>query len=230
MDFDGPAIQGTEGGAGSPDSLTIRSATQNLRLNLTQAMPTTSAAIVVEEVTNVVPGDIMIITDCEAADVFQVTNAQSGSSAIVHNTGGGQSPGNATKDFSRSYGPSATTYTAREKDYTIGTTAEGEPALVRTVNGDAQVLVAGVQGMQLTYGVDSDNDETVNVYVQANDVADWDDVLAVRVALLLRSRDDNVVDTTQTYYFPGPDDAQAAPDRRLYQAFNATATIRNRLP
>lgn len=229
VDFDGPPIEGTEGGSGAPDSLTLRSASQDHRLDLKQAMPRTSAALTVDSKNNIEVGDIMIITDCEAADVFQVTNTQDNSASVVHNTGTG-TPGNATKEFSRAYGPSATAYAARERIYTIDTTPEGEPALVRTVNGNRQVLVAGVQDMQLTYGVDTNNDETVNVYVQANNVGNWEDVLAVRMALLVRSRDDNVVDTSQTYYFPGPDNAQAAPDRRLYQAFNATTTIRNRLP
>jgi hypothetical protein len=50
------------------------------------------------------------------------------------------------------------------------------------------------------------------------------------MALLVRSKDDYVVDTKQTYYFPGPGDATTAADRHLYQGFNATVTVRNRLP
>lgn len=230
LDLGGPPLIGTEGGA-DPDSLTIRSASQDRRRSVTQAMPNTSANLFLTETDDIQEGDVMIITDCEAADAFMVTNNNASNDNLAHNTGVAiGSLTNASKNFSRRYDESATAYAARQKTYEIGTTAEGEPALVRTVNGNSEALVAGVQDMQLTYGVDTSNDETVDVYVQADNVSNWDDVLAVRAALLIRSRDENVVDTAQTYYFPGPGDAITATDRHLYQAFNATTTIRNRLP
>ncbi len=231
LDLGGPPLIGTEGGA-DPDSLTIRSASQDRRRSVTQSMPNTSANLFLTLTDDINVGDVMIITDCEAADAFVVTNNNTNNDNLAHNTGSitNSTLENATKNFSRRYDESATAYAARQKTYEIGTTAEGEPALVRTVNGNSEVLVAGVQDMQLTYGVDTSNDETVDVYVQANNVSSWGDVLAVRVALLMRSRDANVVDTAQTYYFPGPSDAITATDRHLYQAFNATTTLRNRLP
>lgn len=230
LDLGGPPLIGTEGGS-DPDSLTIRSASQDRRRSVTQAMPNTSANLFLTVTNGIQEGDVMIITDCEAADAFMVTNNNASNDNLAHNTGVTVgSLTNASKNFSRKYDTSATAYAARQKTYEIGTTSEGESALVRTVNGNSEVLVAGVQDMQLTYGLDNNNDETVDVYVQANDVGSWEDVLAVRMALLLRSRDDYVVDTKQTYYFPGPNDATTASDRRLYQGFNATVTVRNRLP
>jgi len=229
FNFGGDPIVGTEGASGAPDSLTMRMAAQDRRKALVKQMPNTSANLFFSSVANVKAGDIMIITDCEAADIFMVSGVNSNNANLGHNTGNTYNGVvNKQKEFSRNYGTSATAYSAREKTYSIGTTPGGEPALVRTTNGVSEVLVAGISDMQLTYGVDTDNDETVNVYVAAPDVGNWNNVLAVRIALLVRSKDDNVLDTPETYSYNGA--TVTAPDRRLYQPFTATVTIRNRLP
>ncbi|HUH36655.1 MAG TPA: PilW family protein [Spongiibacteraceae bacterium] len=51
-------------------------------------------------------------------------------------------------------------------------------------------LVTGVENMQITYGVDTDADGVPDQYLDASSVAasDWNNVVAVRVQLLLRSR------------------------------------------
>lgn len=239
VDFTGPELTGANAaGPGDSDTLTIRHATQNLRLQLQQAMPTVSASLVVSDVGDVEVGDILLVTDCEAADVFQVTNTKSTASSIVHNSGNtGVSPGNYTQSLSRRYDTSATVYTAREKTYSLGTDADGNQVLQRTVNGGAaQELVSGVQDMQVRFGVDFDNDEVPNSYLRPDEVPDndgdgtpdWGEIMSVRVELLVRSRDDNIMDTAQQYTIEGT--TTTAGDLRMYQVFSATTGIRNRLP
>jgi type IV pilus assembly protein PilW len=58
-------------------------------------------------------------------------------------------------------------------------------------------------------------------------VLNFNDVVAVRVMLLVRSVDDNVTDTPQTYTYNGV--TQTADDRRLRQSFSATVALRNRI-
>ena len=48
-------------------------------------------------------------------------------------------------------------------------------------------LAEGIEDMQITYGVDTNNDKAVDQYVTANAVADWATVLSVRISLLLAS-------------------------------------------
>jgi type IV pilus assembly protein PilW len=238
VDFEGPEFSGTEaGGPNNSDTLTIRHATQNTRLQLQNSMPSASSALVVNADNDVQVGDILIVTDCVAADVFQVTNTQNSNASIVHNSGGTLTPGNATGSLSQAYDTSATVYTAEEKVYSLATNADGERVLQRTVNGGAPVeLVAGVRDMQIAYGVDFDNDEVPNAYLAANEVPDndgdgapdWEEVMAVRVELLLASADDNVVESAQQYTIDGT--TTTAADRRMYQVFTTTTGIRNRLP
>lgn len=51
--------------------------------------------------------------------------------------------------------------------------------------GQGQVLIDGVEDMQLVYGVDSNGDRTVDRYTDAP--ADWTRVIAVQVSLTLRA-------------------------------------------
>jgi len=88
-------------------------------------------------------------------------------------------------------------------------------------------LVEGVEDMQIRYGIDSDNDQFANQYVNSAAVPDFEDVVSIRIMLLVRSIDDFVTEAAQTYSFNG---ASTTPgDRRLRQVFTATVALRNRI-
>ena len=109
-------------------------------------------------------------------------------------------------------------------------------------------LVPGVESMQMLVGVDTDADKSPNKYLQWNDPGiNLDQVIAVRVSLLLRS-DDATVQTTDaniyshfgTAYAPANaaptgdagsvfNQAAAALDRRMRRLYATTVTIRNRV-
>lgn len=246
VDFTGPGIEGTEGsggggGAGGSDTVTIRGATTNRALQLQQAMPTTSAALVVNQDNDVQEGEILMVTDCVSADVFQVTNTQNNNASIVHNSGSTPpSPGNSTQNLSRSYNQSATVFTARQVVYSLQDELDADGnvetrVLERNYNGDVQQLAAGVWDMEITYGVDTGTDRVPDTYVSADQVpavGTWDDVLAIRIELLVRSEGDNLIRTRQVPIWDFDDDGvdDAAPDDRMYQVFAATTSVRNRLP
>ena len=81
------------------------------------------------------------------------------------------------------------------------------------------------------YGVDTSNNGSVDQYVKANAVADWEQVISVRISLVMINIDpqqnDNVALGDGTYTLEGnvitPDDG------RLRQVFTKTITLRNRI-
>jgi type IV pilus assembly protein PilW len=120
--------------------------------------------------------------------------------------------------------------------YFVRANADGTPSIYRKSGAAAaQELVEGVEDMQITYGIDTSpdcatNDGGADQYVTAKDIEDntialacttaerWKKVLAVRVALSMRSVDDGI--TT---------DVQPEGDRRLRKTFTTTIAARNRL-
>ncbi|HFD92130.1 MAG TPA: prepilin-type N-terminal cleavage/methylation domain-containing protein [Gammaproteobacteria bacterium] len=180
---------------------------------------------------NINDGDIVMVTDCENASMFQVTNQQvAGGGAIVNivHSNAAMIPGNTGSLLANSYGADAQLARFVTNVYYIGTGASGEPALFRqTLVGNTlqtQEMVDGVENMQILYGEDLDGDGVANRYVTA-DNANMANVSSVRVSLLLRSMD-NVTDSPQSYTYNGVD--TVAGDRRIRRVFTTTVKMRNR--
>lgn len=142
-------------------------------------------------------GEILVVTDCSHAAVFQMTNVNTNNTikTVNHNTGGALTPGNCTKGFGL---PIPSPCTANGTSYTfpagsrilrlsgvtyfIQTDTDGEPGLFRQTlgydpnTGNAVTtpveLVEGVEDMQVLYGIDTDitPDGAVNSYLRANEV------------------------------------------------------------
>lgn len=234
VNFNGPGTQGAEGGAGAPDAITLRMAVSNSGLTVSQPMPNTSAALFLTNYDSIQEGDVLIVTDCEAADIFMVTNSNFNAAGLVHNAGIDRNGlQNTTQFMSRSYGTNAIVFKMTQRDYQIAGNG-----LQRSINGaPAETLVDDVVGMQLEYGVDTDNNEVPNAYLDAAEIDgdvnyNWNEVLSIRLRLLLRSKADRVVEAPQTqiWDFDGDGTLDPAPDRRMYQQFTALVGVRNRLP
>ena len=171
-------------------------------------------------------GDFVLVTRCGAndllieaeADILRVTTSTTVAANTLLTFAGSKS---------QQYQNDASVIELQTVTYNIANGASGEPALFRTEFGTAVELVEGIEDMQLLYGVDSDNDQFANQYLSSNNVADFDDVVSIRVMLLLRSIDDFVAEAPQVYSFNG---VQTTPgDRRLRQVFTATVALRNRI-
>jgi len=200
-------------------------------------------------------GQVLLISDCSHSAVFQqsnTVNTNSQTKQINHNTGNAV-PGNCTKglglpvDCSTTLGTAytfptgATVQLFKNYTYYIDDNAFGSPALYRstivvdsgTAGFEAQELVEGVEDLQIAYGVDTDEDGDADYYVAADTngdgVEDLDvtEIVAIRVNLLMRSIEDNVVSSAQTYSYNGA--SVTAGDRRLRKVFTATITLRNRV-
>lgn len=182
--------------------------------------------------------ELVAITDCTATDIVQIT-ATDGAGAIEHKTTGNTTgPGNAFKDLSQTYSAGSEIVKFVSVRYFIGNGSKG-PALFMKKNFDAAVeLIEGIENMQIMYGVDSDADGIPNTYYNAgasqlDTTAEWDTVTSIRLALLVRSPDENLMDEQNTNAYKLLDTdiyTTASPPNDYYRrkVFNTDISIRNR--
>lgn len=235
VDYTGGGIGGTDGAAGAPDTLLLRGGFGTGLSVQAPFGPQSSANIQVAVNNGFQQSDILLVSDCTSADIFQLTNANpDGTGTLVHNTGvPGITPGNLSPVactganahcLSKVYDNNATVFGVQQITYGIGVGASGEPALLR--NG--QELIDGVEDLQILYGEDTDGDGAANRYVNATQVTDMETVVSIRLALVTRSTQINVASVGQNYSVLGTNNVSA--DTRLRQVYTATIGIRNRLP
>lgn len=190
-----------------------------------------SAKLDIAKVSDFSDGDIVWVTDCNNATEFQITNIAQDGTRLVHSGTGNKPP-----QLGKTYPAGATVLSFTARSYFIATSdapGSNEPALFRLDrDGDAEELVEGVERMALEFGEDTDADRQVDQYRDAAEIEGgnaWDEVVAVRIHLLVRGREDNVTDEEQSVSFPPGAVAQTFGDRRLRQVFTTTVGIRNRL-
>ena len=192
-----------------------------------------------DRISGLCQNDILVVTDCTKARVFQATNVTASATDVdvVHAKANGD-PGNAVASWGGNSGsdeetfkPGAELLSATTITYFIATGTSGRPSLWQNVNGANLELLEGVDDMSVTYGIDTNDDFVPDDYLPATGIAaaDWSKVVALRVELLVSSIDDGVLAETQTYSFGGVDNVAPDPaDRRLRQVFSTTVGIRSR--
>jgi type IV pilus assembly protein PilW len=235
-----PALPSDTGGLSNlsilagTDAIILRSAFGSGTTVTKQPGNNSSADLQVTTPNDMEIGDIAIVTNCVASTVFQITNknVNGANQNVVHNVGTG-SPGNSTKDLVENYSASGgEMIKMQSKSYFIRTGASGRPALwqfdnYKAAGGDNPAEIAeGVENMQIWYGVDTNSDGVVESYAKADAVADWNQVAAVRISLLVVGNDDNTATSEQQYTYNGA--LVDAPDQRLRQVFTTTVSVRNR--
>lgn len=190
--------------------------------------------------------DFVFITDCVNADVFKAASVSANnnngndSATIVYSRG-------VTNRYklSKIYGLDTQIMGFQSLAYyvrdTRRVTARGAPIYSLYVSARefgsgaapaAMELVEGVEDMQLTYGVDTDDDRSIDSYRTAADVGDWTTVMSVRIELLMQSLEDNVAAANGDF---AQDNLQfngsgVTADGRLRQVYSSVVAIRNRLP
>ncbi len=231
-------LEGTENdGLNGSDSITLRGAKPDQVTVHPPYNVATSATINVTTSDSIQPGDIVMMSNCRGADIFQVTAKSGGGpgqQVIVHSTAP-NTPGNYNPDacgggsahcLSQTYGSDTTMFELQTVTYSIAVGASGEPALWRSENGVNVELIEGIEQMQVLYGVDTDSDNFPNQYVVSTAVADMLTVMSVRRMLLVRSDSDGVTEDAQVYNYNGV--STTAADQRLRQVFSTTIALRNR--
>jgi type IV pilus assembly protein PilW len=179
--------------------------------------------------TGVQPSDIIAISDCDSADIFQNSHTDTNTDGIVKRaTGGGLTPGNAVNTVSKNYPTGsiinrfmARRYFIRESDNGTG------PALWWSHVGGAEELVEGVENMQILYGEDTSGNGTANSYVTADAVTDWNSIVSVRIALLMRTLEEYGTITDENSYTLLGTVYNPTDDRRRRRIFSTTIQVRN---
>jgi type IV pilus assembly protein PilW len=202
------------------------------------------------------PGDILWVTDCSQAAVFQATAVNATRTLITGSNAATFVPGNNGPISSpgpvANFRHGALVSRARSVFYFIGrpnlgatgdscnSGGSGPPALVRAnlgpgASANARVmrcdeLLRGVESMQILYGVDTDGDFDVDAYRAASAVTDMGSVRALRVALLLRADGPSLPDEDAATYGLAGTTIDPVNDRRQRRVFVSTISLRNRLP
>ncbi len=229
-----PALDSTIGSAGAhphaplpgSDVLVVR-APSGKSLPLSAPMDNPAEPITLASVEGLSDGGLAVISDCNYADVFIVTNIPA-DKRILHSHSRNTSQ-HLTKAFS-SY-LNATVTPVATVIYFVAPSASGQAgqhALWRQVGKEAAEEVAsGVERMQLEFGVDSDEDLSPNLFVTADQVGTRA-VGAVKVSVLLKSADNKLLDKATSYIFEGRE-PEKAKDRHMYTPFTTTISLRNQV-
>ncbi|TAM46093.1 MAG: hypothetical protein EPN55_06425 [Gammaproteobacteria bacterium] len=180
---------------------------------------------------NISVGDILMVSDCKAADIIKVNSASSGSGkkTVTHI----YNPTN--NKLTHSYGNDAEIMKLISRVYFVGrrsNSTSNPPSLYRREIGNggnlvAQELVEGVNVMRFAYGEDTTGDKVPDIYRNPSSVGNWRKVMSVRVGLLVAttSNVDQEADT-RTYDLAG-NAAGPYNDKQRRRAFNSTVQVRN---
>lgn len=236
----GTAVSFTNTPITGSDAISARYLDLNNPITIQQPMPNESAVLFVNSGHGLVAGDIITVTDCDGADIMQLTNvnpaggASAGKDGLAHNSGSisGISPGNSTQKLSRRYGTDAKVLKFLQFQYYVGTNANNRRALFRVTSSGTEELVEGVENLQILYGEVTGSDRTPTKYSAAADVSKWQNVVSIRIGMLL-STVANTADgqygtdvDSGTYKVNGTDVTPPA-ERRMRKVFVSTIMLRN---
>jgi type IV pilus assembly protein PilW len=179
-------------------------------------------------------GQLAVISDCTNGEIFQITGLGGGATpTVTHNAGGGP-PGNSQSSLILTYSAGAVVTPVDTLAYYVGKGADGDGALFvyssnATGTWTSTELVPDIEAMQVLYGLDINKSQTVATYVTADQVADFNTVMSVRVALLAASAPGaGRPATAATYNLLGT--VVTPPlDTRSRQVFQETIAVRNAL-
>lgn len=225
-------VNGTDNaGLNGSDTVTVwggKSGQVNVESPFTTAI---TQSINTNAVNSIEAGDIIMIARCGANDLLIDAAADIVAvDSVVNISGDTQRQINLTANKSQQYENDASVIELQNVTYSIANGANGEPSLWRSEFGNNVELVEGVEDMQILYGIETDlanPDAYPNQYVTSDNVPSFNNVVSVRVMLLVRSIDDFVAEDPQIYTFNNVTTTPA--DRRIRQSFTSTIALRNRI-
>jgi type IV pilus assembly protein PilW len=177
--------------------------------------------------------EYLVIADCAGADIFRATAVTEDTSAdkttIQH-----AASGNTQDALSRKYGADAVVMEFATHTYFVSNTgrvnSSGQAigALYRFDGNNSEELVDGVENLQVEYALDTDGNGVIDAFRDPGGVTDWDEVMAVRLSLLMDSVD-AASSVEAPYKFLSSTVAIDPPDGdlRLRQEFSALVSVRN---
>ncbi len=205
---------------GTPsDAITVRYL-KSTGILVTGTMAGNGDDIITDGIGTLADGSYVAIGDCGGTDIFQITTIVGDNTAATITHGG----------LSRTYDDNARMYILGTYRYGIGNSTNGTgPALWRTTPAGDEELIEGVESLQILYGEDTSADGLANSFIDAGTVADWSNVVSVKIAVLMRTVDENNTndDDGTTYSLLGTN-VGPINDKRRRRTFSATVEIRNK--
>ncbi|WP_203143963.1 PilW family protein [Marinobacter mangrovi] len=197
-------------------------------------------------------GSIVMISDCEHGDIFEISSIKvedDGAKITLVAENQDNTEGQPGNDFSAnapaactvsdclsaSYSKGVRIRQPFNETYYIGSGPSGNALFFRNAAGNAVELVDNVIDMDIRFGEGSVNTGVQNWRENPADVSDWGKVIAVQASFLVRAGDTNTTLQPMSYCFPGwldcSDDSNQtkAADRRLYRVYTQTTSLRNRI-
>jgi type IV pilus assembly protein PilW len=207
----------------------------------------TDPVFTAEAAIGIAVNDFLIISDCEQVDVAQacaVASSGAGLTTVDVTLSTACAVGNVGSSVLTTTAP-AEVIRLEGSLYWVGKrddTATNPPSLYRAVlDTDGTIdtpeeLIEGVESMQLLYGVNLDQDvrATVDAYLTADQVINWNEVISIRVSLLMQSVEDSTVPSPQAYVFDGvtydggAGNGALPGDNKVRRVFTSTISLRNR--
>jgi type IV pilus assembly protein PilW len=221
------------------DIIVVRTPVRDARMTRLQSpMASGTTALTVLNTTPApTSGQVMMITDCENYSVFQVRSyTLSAPNGTITHTSGGSNPGNASGDLGSVYRAGARLVALQTVIYYVANDpVTGEPGLYRQTGATqpAELLLDGVEAIQIAYGEDTNSDRIADNYYAADSVTNWYDIVSVTLAMLIRSEesgsnfDGNTYPLLPTAY--GGRTLGPFKDRRQRMVFTNTVALRNRV-
>lgn len=202
------------------DGITVRYL-KSTGLQVTNTMGNNNDNIITDGIGTLTDGAFVAIGDCGGTDIFQITTVAGDNTAATITHGG----------LSRTYDDNARIYILGNYRYYIANSiiVPGDPSLWRTTAAGAEELIGGVENLQILYGEDTSANGIANSFVTADAVVDWNNVLSVKIAVLMRTENPNVSNdvNTNTYNLLGTV-VDPVDDTRRRRTFTSTIEIRNK--
>ena len=208
-----------------------------------------SSSYIIDAASGFSASDILIVTDLDNASIFQIDSADNtivvGETTVTVSTGATPLPGNASLSLNDFNGNNATIGKLETLIFVLKTGENGNTALFEgrlATSTDAAPttsvteIISNVEDMQFIYGIDTDNNGSIDKYSDASNVtsSEWAQVNTIGISLLMQSEGNNISLENNSYSFDSnkftftkdaTPDANA--DKRLRQVFTTYIALKN---
>lgn len=174
-------------------------------------------------------GDVVLAHSCEAHSYFIVSGIEAGTishAPMPPPEDSDATPASSSTSLGYAFRAGAELTPVEVAMYYVGPSARqpGKSALWRRAGNRQVEIAAGVEQMDLQFGVDADGDDAVEKYLDAHLVEDWSTVRSVSIALAIRTSDESSTDAAAA-----PQSTEAATDaaQRKRQVFSTVVALRN---
>lgn len=216
------------------DSIEIRGPLRSNVSYVAGETPSTGTVDVLGTANGFAVNEYLMISDCAGADIFRATGVTTsgGNTQVGHGSGA-----NSQATLSRKYSADAVLMAFVTHTYFVADTGRSNAAgqaisgLFRFDGASAQELVDGVEDMQIEYALDTDGDLVIDAFRDAGGMtaANWGEVMAIRISLLMNSVEGASAVVAPYTYYPVSSQPIVPPsgDYRLRQEFSSLVSVRN---